>query len=547
MQTTQTYDYIVVGGGSSGCIVAARLAEAGAGSVLLLEAGNAAEKNPETMSADGFIQSFSNDNVMLDRLSDSQVACGGRRIYVGSGTGMGGSGAVNGMVYTRGDKLDFAQWPAGWRWDDVTPAFEALETRLKVKTRKPTSFLDTCADAAIQAGFKRKDVLNDGELCGFMGYQLMNYDGDRRRSSYMSFIHGVGNSNLVVQTDALVHRIVFDDNKRAVAVEYEHNGDKKTVGVKGEVILCAGACESPKLLMLSGIGESRQLQRFGIPVVLDLPSVGKHMQDHPSLAVFYRGKHEPDSFYPQLYGFDRVNRQLPLPNNQADTCYVFFTTPTALGQSMKRILPAMALPASLFRNVLLRKLLNGLVDFMFMIPLTRIFVAKMYGIVVILGKPLSRGEVRLASNNPRDQAQVNPGYLADPQDLETMVDGVLRAQSIAKQPLFATWGNKPLSPIAATIDREKIRKGVRSGVMTTFHYCGSCRMGEGDDSPVDLQLRVKGIENLRVADASVIPEIPVSALNAPSMMIGYRAADFILKAMTARTDKQRASADSKVA
>jgi len=533
MQTTETYDYVVVGGGSSGCVVAARLAEEGAGRVLLLEAGNAADKNPETMSADGFIQSFANDNVMLDRLSEPQANCGKRRIYAGSGTGMGGSGAVNGMVYTRGDKLDFAQWPKGWRWDDVVPAFEKLEQRLRARTRKPTPFLDTCADAAVQAGFKRKDELNDGDLCGYIGYQLMNFEGDRRRSSYVSFIHGVKNERLEIKTDARMHRVVVDANKRAVAVEFEQVGKRYSIAVNREVILCAGALESPKLLMLSGIGESAQLAQLGIPVVLDAPSVGKHMQDHPSLGVFFRGKHEPDSFYPQLYGFDRVNNTLPLPSNQADTCYVMFTTPTAIGQSMKRMLPAMTLPASLFRNVFLRRCLNGLADFMFWLPPTRRFVAKMYGVVVILGKPFSRGEVRLASANPREQAQVNPGYFTDPRDLETMVDGVLKAQAIAKQPQLKEWGNKAVSPIASTVNRDKIRKGVRGGVMTTFHYCSTCKMGEDDASPVDTQLRVKGIQNLRVADASVIPEIPVSALNAPSMMIGYRAADFILDELRA--------------
>jgi choline dehydrogenase len=540
MHMRESYDYVVVGAGSSGCVVAARLAEERAGNVLLLEAGNAAEKNPATMSADGFVESFANDNVMLDRLSEPQTACGERRFYVGSGRGMGGSGAVNGMVYTRGDKLDFAAWPAGWQWDDVLPSFEALEARLRVQTKAPTPFLDLCAEAAVQAGFRRKDKLHDGELCGFMGYQMMNFDGDRRRSTYMAFIHGVRHDDLTVQSDALVQRIVFD-GQRAVAVQYEQGGRQHTVEVSKEVILCAGACETPKLLMLSGVGERQQLSQLGIREVLDSPMVGKHMQDHLTVAMFYRGSKLPDNFYPQLYGFERVNRELPLARGQADTCYLFFT-PMALGQTMKRMIPA-EWPPSLFRNKLLRKGLSRLIDAALMVPQLRTFVAETFGMIVILGKPQSRGEVRLASTDARVQALIDPRYLSDPRDLETLVDGVLKAQQIAKQASLATWGNKALSSIAKTTDREQIKKGIVRGMATTFHYAGTCRLGEGDDAPVDLSLRVKGLENVRVADASIIPEIPVSALNAPSMMIGYRAAQLILDELkSASTERDAAAA-----
>lgn len=544
-ETSGGYDYIVVGGGSSGCIVAARLAEENVGSVLLIEAGNAADKNPETMSADGFIQAFSNDNTMWDRLSAPQAACANRRMYVGTGTGMGGSGAVNGMVYTRGDARDYAQWPAGWNWQDLTPCFEQLEQRLKVKTRAPVSFTETGIEAACAAGFTQKNELNDGDLSGFIGYQLMNYDGDRRRSSYMAFLRDQCHQHLSIRTDAKVLKIIFETPKeaetkpRATAIEIFAEGRQQLIRAKKEIILCAGALETPKVLMLSGIGPHVLLQSLNIPVVMDAPAVGKNLQDHPNVCLFYRGKAPPDAFYPQVYGFDRVNQQLPLPADQADTCFVFYSAPTSIKQSMQRMLPALALPAAQFHNRFLRRCLKKLVNAAFMVPFTRMFVEKLYGIVVILGKPLSRGEVRIVSNNPYDAAWVDPAFYQHPQDIETLINGVMRAQQIAAQPAFQRWGNSALSAGARTQSRERIRQWIHGASMTTFHFCGTCKLGDDVDSPVDLQLRLKGVSNIRIADASVIPEIPVSALNAPSMMIGYRAAEFILQDRQPASQKKR--------
>ncbi|HET8704690.1 MAG TPA: GMC oxidoreductase, partial [Pseudomonadales bacterium] len=415
-----------------------------------------------------------------------------------------------------------------------------LEKQLKINTRKPTKFTSTCVEASTQAGFKQKDGLNDGELCGYIGYQMMNYDGDKRRSSYAAFVHQNTKKNLVVKTDALVHRVVFDGDTRATAVEFEQNGIKTLAFVTKEVVLCAGALETPKLLMLSGIGPKQQLQKMGIQVVLDAPQIGKNLQDHPNVCMFYRGKNSLDCFYPQLYGFDRVNKNLPLPVKQADTCYVFYSAPASIKQSMKRMLPALMLPPNLFLNQKIKSAIGSLVELMFKIPFTTMFVEKVYGIVVILGKPNSRGEVRLASSNPRDQAIIDPAYFKDSQDLKTMIDGVMKAQIIARQNKFVEWGNTALSVAGKTQDKEKIKKWIYGAAMTTFHYCGSCIMGASEDAPVDLQLRLRGTQNVRVADASVIPEIPVSALNAPSMMIGYRAAEFILQEYQASADNYSA-------
>ena len=519
---TESYEHIVIGAGSAGCITAAGLAAAGC-SVLLLEAGEKAELNPETLSADGFKYAFANDALMWHRMSAPQAACGKRRLYLGSGRGMGGSGSVNGMVYTRGDKRDFQTWPSGWQWADLKASFEAIEQQLGIQTRAATPFAQRFIDAAVQTGFRRKDGMNDGDLSAVVGCNTMNYSGDQRRSSYAAYLHAQRPANLSIITGALTQQLIFNTSQQAIAVQYVVNGQTHRASVSGEVIICAGALETPRLLMLSGVGPRTDLEALGIDVIVDAPGIGQNLQDHPNVCLFYRTRDKVDFQYPQVYGFDAAGGQA---DDRPDTCYVCYAAPASIKQSMLRMLPLLALPGRLYQIKALRKLLRGLVHVAFALPSLKRYVAGVFGIVVILGKPTAHGSVRLASSNPDDPAIIDPAYYATDSDKQTITAGIRKARHIAQQ--AALKGSRPLSAGARNISGNKLWKWVSASTMTTFHFCGSCRMGDDAASPVDSQLRVKGLANVRVADASVIPEIPVSALNAPSMLIGYRAADFIL-------------------
>jgi choline dehydrogenase len=538
----QTFDYVVVGGGSAGCVVAGQLSEQPAMEVALLELGDTAERHPETLAADGYKHAFANDALLLERFSVPQPRCGKQRLFLGSGRGLGGSGSINGMVYTRGDRRDYDSWPAGWHYDDVAPAFEKLEKRLRVRARAATQFTEQFVASAALAGFRRSEDMNDGDLGGVIGYETMNYEGHARRSSYVAFVkEALGRKNLHVLPRSLVQRVVFE-GRRAIGVEVESAGGLRLIRARREVILCAGALETPKLLLLSGVGPLRQLEAVGIAPVLDLPAVGKNLHDHPNVALFFLGREPVDAFYPQLYGFQRANPDSDLPAGQSDTCYVMYPARSSFREAAMRMLPA-KLPQALYGRAS-KSLIRAAIAGATRVSSVEAFIARVWGTVVILGKPKSRGELTLASRDPKAQARIDPAYFAHPEDMQTMLRGVRLAQRIAAGAPLARWGNRALLPPALLRSDRELGWFIEHNAMTTFHYAGTCRMGDDEAAVVDAQLRVRGLHGLRIADASVVPFTPVSAMNAPSMMIGYRAAELLLSEH--KDDALRASGPEQV-
>jgi choline dehydrogenase len=381
-----------------------------------------------------------------------------------------------------------------------------------------------------------EDGLNTGDLAAKVGANAMNYEGAKRRSSYRAFIKepmeekgGALRQHLRIALRAQVERVEFEEENgapKAVAVHYRKDGQLQRVAVGKELIFCAGALETPRLLMLSGVGEAAHLQAHDIPVVCNAPGVGQNLQDHPNVALFYRGNKALDFSYPQVYAFDTADGHKAAPQ----MCWVLYAAPASMQQAMQRMLPIIALPEFLRQNKALRWALKKLIDGAFQLLPVVGFVENVFAIVVILGKPTARGQIRLQSADPAQPAAIDPGWYGTQRDRDLMERGIERARQMVAQPSLAGLKPKALSKGAkAGVSGKALWKWIGKASMTTYHFAGSCRMGDEVAAPVaPADLRVKGLANVRVMDASLMPEIPVSALNAPSMMLGWRGAQILL-------------------
>jgi choline dehydrogenase len=274
------------------------------------------------------------------------------------------------------------------------------------------------------------------------------------------------------------------------------------------------------------VGPAAHLRELEIPVVADRPSIGAGLHDHPNVPVFFKADREVDCRFPQLYSFYRTNPETALPLGQSDTCYVFWPAPSAMRQMTQRMLPPMVVPEPLY-GPRSRAFVRSLIALAFKIPAVQRFTDRLFGIILILGKPKSRGTLRLLARDAATQAKIDPAYYADPEDLATMVRGVRLARQMGGSAGLKEWGARELRPGRRTRSDAAIARYVRKNTITTYHFAGTCGLGPREEDAVDTQLRVRGVQGVRIADASAIPVTPVSALNAPSMLIGYRCAKMI--------------------
>ena len=525
-----SYDYIIVGGGTAGCVVASRLSDNPSTRVLLLEAG-------ERDSSPWFSVPAASFKVSADPLfgwgylTESQDGLNGRQIPLIQARVLGGGSSINGMVYTRGAASTFNAWRSmgcdGWGYEEVVPYFRRSQAsdRGAGPLHGATGFMKTVrghSDLPITAhmlagfaesGFPIVDDLNVPSPEGIGYYDWCVADG--RRASMPAVLPGLrkDRSNLTVGTRATATRVVIE-KQRASAVEVVWRGSRSSIRAEREIVLCAGAIGSAKLLLLSGIGPAESLQRLGVPVVVDHPEVGKNLQNHvayrleflcshPVTARRYvhpwRGSIEGlrylwgrkgflSSGAAPIGGFFRSSESSPEPDVQ------LFAIPALLGQGR---------------------------GFLGMLP-------SVHGYTLCLnqGSPFSRGSVTLRSADPTEAPAVDPQYLSDSRDLEIMVLAAERLRAVASAPSLARYTEREILPGPAVQSRADWAAHIRSFAFNHFHVCGTCRMGRSSaDSVTDHQLRVHGLRGLRVADAAVMPLLMNGNTGAAVIMIAERAAE----------------------
>ena len=527
---TLEFDYVVVGAGSAGCALAARLSEDGRHTVALVEAGGR-DRSPWIHIPVGYFKTMGNPKTDWRYRTEPDPGLNGRSIAWPRGRVLGGSSSINGLLYVRGQREDYERWRqmgcAGWGWDEVAPCFRRAESwedgddgvrggngPLSVsRTRLSRPAVDRWVEAAVSAGYPLNPDYNGADQEGVGLYQLTARDGRRCSAARAYLAPARRRENLAVLTGLVTTRVLFD-GARAVGIQAQGGNGLTRITARGEVILSAGAIGSPQILMLSGIGPAEHLGEHGIAVLRDAPNVGGNLQDHLQARPIFRVRSstintETRSWLRKgLIGLEYATRRTGA-----------MTMAASLGYGFVRSRPEVATPDIQFHVQPFSTDTIG--------TKTHPFDAITTSVLQL--RPESRGHLRLRSPDPDAHPLIHPNYLATETDRRTIVEGVRVARRIATHEPFRSEIVAEHAPGGGVHDDDDaaILQWVRDTATTIYHPTGTCRMGADERAVLDPALRVRGVEGLRVADCSIMPEIVSANTNAPAIMIGERASDLV--------------------
>jgi len=525
------YDYIIVGGGSAGCTLASRLSEDASVTVLLIEAGKT-DRNPLIHAPAGIAPLAISRRANWCYETTPQLGLNGRRGYQPRGKVLGGSSSINAMLYVRGQAEDYNEWASlgnpGWDFESVLPYFKRAERNteffdsyhgndgpLVVTSPSDASPInDRFLEACQREGIERNDDYNGKTQLGCHMLQRTIAQGERWSAAKAYLAAAKTRPNLRIETQTTVLRIEIKNN-RATGVHYQSSQKSHFAAAKREVLLCAGAFGSPQILNLSGIGCKRELAKVNIECQHHLPGVGKNLQDHIDYVVSYRSTNPYTTFGLSLRGALDVMRETwrwiryrcgKITSSFAESGAFFNSDPSQQRANLQLIF------------------VIGLVDD----HARKLHLGHGYSCHLTLLRPKSRGTVKLRSSNPLDPPLIDPAFLAEPDDLNELLEGAKTMHQILKSGAMSSVRGALLYPIDTDSERD-IKRDIRARADTQYHPVGTCKMGPASDTSavVDSELRVHGIESLRVVDASIMPTLVSGNTNAPTIMIAERAADLI--------------------